>query len=252
MNTLSTQISGLQEALSAGKLSSTPWVTLALFSLAAMLLILTGMRKKAQVGILLTVALIIIASRLGLTSLAQIGFVPPENWPGTVLMGVLIGSGLSLLSIIVIQPLAEKITKQPHDVQIVAGVQGSWKGLLSWLIVIWTFVAFGEEMLFHGFMMSQLVKLLGTGSLAIMVNLLLTNVIFGLAHGYQGRSGIWSTGIIGICLSALYILSGFNLWLPIITHGVIDTVELILMSRGADQPLRELIWRRSLQPVNQG
>jgi len=177
------------------------------------------------------------------------GFVPPENWLTTVVLGLVIGTALSFLTIIVIQPLFENITGQPHDVRIVEGVRGSWKTLLSWLVLIWTFVAFSEEVLFHGFLMSQLVKLLGTSFLGLAVNLLLVSIVFGLAHAYQGRSGTWSTSIIGVCLGACYILSGYNLWLPILMHGTIDTVELVLMSRGADQRLRELIWKRSIQPA---
>jgi membrane protease YdiL (CAAX protease family) len=250
MNTLINVSDNLQNFLGVIDIPDSPWVTLALISLAAIILIVTGIRKKAYLGILLVVALIIVASRLGLTSFAQMGFVPPENWLSTVLLGVLIGSCLSLLSIILIQPLFENITSQPHDVNILEGVRGNWKALLSWLVLIWTFVVFGEEILFHGFLMSQLIKLLGTGSLALVLNVLLTNVVFGLAHAYQGRSGTWSTGIIGVCLCVLYILSGFNLWLPILVHGMMDTVELVLMSRGVHQQLKQLIWQKPLQPAD--
>jgi hypothetical protein len=52
-------------------------------------------------------------------------------------------------------------------------------------------------------------------------------------------------GFIGVCLGVAYIVSGFNLWLPILVHGMINTVELILMSRGTDQRLRPLIWKKS-------
>lgn len=229
--------------------ADSPWVTLALFSLAAIILIVSGIKNKAPLGILLVAALIFIASRLGLTSFEQMGLDAPEDWLITIALGLLIGTGLSFLSIIVIQPLCEKVTKQPHDLTIVEGVRGSWTKLLSWLVLIWTLVAFGEEILFHGFLISQLVKVLGTGTLAQAVNVILSTIIFGLAHAYQGRSGTWSTGIIGACLCACFILSGYNLWLPIFVHGAIDTVELILMSRGADQRLRELIWKPVPQPA---
>lgn len=238
-----------QDLLGAIILPDSPWVTFALISLAAIILIVTGVKNKAPLGIALVAIMIFIASRLGLTSFAQMGFVPPGNWLNTVLLAVLIGGSLSLLSIIVIQPLFENLTQQPHDIHIVEGVRGSWKNFLTWLVLIWTLVAFGEEIIFRGFLMSQLVKLLGTSALALVVNLLLASIVFGLAHSYQGHSGIWSTGIIGACLGALYILSGFNLWLPILVHGVGNTVELILMSRGVDEPLRELIWKKPLQPA---
>src|SRR5512143_282707 len=99
-------------------------ITVALISLAAVFLIVSGIRRKPGLGIALTVILIIIAARLGQTSLAQIGFVPPDNWLSTVLLGLLIGSGLSLLGIMLIEPLIERITKQPHDVRVLEGVRG--------------------------------------------------------------------------------------------------------------------------------
>jgi len=249
MNTLINLGSSLQIPLGGIKLPDSPWVTIALIGLAAIILVVSGIKNKAPLGIALVAALIFIAARLGLTGLAQMGFVLSDNLLKTALLGVSIGTVLSLLSIIVIQPLIEAITKQPHDVTIIEGVQGSWKGLLSWLVLNWTFVAFGEEILFRGFLMSQLIKLLGTSFLALMFNVFLASIIFGLAHSYQGRSGIWSTGIIGVCLGVAYIMSGFNLWLPILVHGVMNSVELILMSRGADKGLRELIWKKPLQPA---
>ena len=230
-------------------MADSTWVTIALIGLTATILVLSGIKKKASLGIMVAVVLIIVAARLKQTSFAQMGLFPPENWLTTVLLGLAIGSGLSLLSIVVIQPLAERITKQPHDVQMVEGVRGNWRALLSWLVLVWTIVAFGEELLFHGFLLSQVIKLLGTTILALVVNVLFNSIVFGLAHAYQGRSGAWSTGIVGACLSALYILSGYNLWLPIVAHGAIDTFELVLMSLGADKRLRELIWKQVPQPA---
>ena len=249
MNTLVNQGCYLQNLSQGRTLPDSPWVTFVLIGLAAIILIVSGIRNKAQLGIVVVAALIFVAARLGLTSFAQMGFVRPENWLSTVVLGLLIGSSLSLLSIIVIQPLSENITRQRHDVSIAEGVRGNWKALLSWLVMIWTLVAFVEEIMFHGFLMSQLAKLLGTSVPALLLNVLLASIILGLAHSYQGRCGAWSTGFIGVCLAVIYILSGYNLWLPIVVHGAIDTVELILMSRGADSRLRELIWKRPPQPA---
>jgi membrane protease YdiL (CAAX protease family) len=219
-------------------------ITLATISLAAIFLIVSGIRRKPGLGIILSLILIGITARLGETSLAQIGLVQPESWLSTVLWGLLIGSGLSLLSIMLIEPLIENITKQPHDVSVVAGVRGNWKALLSWLVLVWGVAALGEEALYRGFLMSQIIKLLGTGFLALLLNVIITSIIFGLSHSYQGRSGAWSTGIIGACLGVIYVLNGFNLWLPILVHGVIDTVALILISLGADKRLKELVWKK--------
>jgi membrane protease YdiL (CAAX protease family) len=53
----------------------------------------------------------------------------------------------------------------------------------------------------------------------------------------------------GICLGLAYILSGFNLWPPILVHGASNSVAFILMFCGADKRLRELMWEKALRPV---
>jgi len=250
MNTPINLSFNLQDLIEVRDMLDTPLFTIALISFAVIILIVSGIKNKASLGILLIAALIFIAARLGLTSFTQMGIVPPENWLNTVLLGLVVGTGLSFLFIIVIQPLFEQLTKRRHDVSIAESVRGNPKQLFTWLVVTWTLVAFGEEILFRGFLISQLIKLMGTSMIALVMNVVLNSIIFGLAHAYQGRSGVWSTGFIGACLCSCYILSGYNLWLPIFVHGAIDTVELILMSRGADIGLRELIWKRHLQPAN--
>jgi membrane protease YdiL (CAAX protease family) len=125
---------------------------------------------KASLGIGVAVVLVVIATRRGETSLAQMSLETPESWLSTVLLGLLIGSGLSMLSIMLIEPLIENITKQPHDLSLVEGVRSNWKSLLVWLVEVWTLVAFGEEYLYRGSLMSQLVKLLGESSIALVLN----------------------------------------------------------------------------------
>jgi membrane protease YdiL (CAAX protease family) len=61
------------------------------------------------------------------------------------------------------------------------------------------------------------------------VSLLVANVLFGLAHSYQGVTGIIEEGIAGVFLGAIYLASGRNLALPIIAHGMADTIDLVLM-----------------------
>jgi len=218
-------------------------ITLIYISLAAIFLILSGIKRQPGIGIILSAVLIGIAIWQDETSLAQMGFTRPENWAVTLLLGLLLGSGLSVFSIMLVEPLVEKITKQPHDVSVVENVRNNWKALLSWLVLIWVVVAFVEETLYRGFLMTEMIQLLGTSSLALVLNLLISSVIFGVSHYYQGPSGIWSAAIIGGLMGVIFILSGYNLWLPILVHGFIDTVALALMSISADKWLRKLIWK---------
>jgi len=46
-------------------------------------------------------------------------------------------------------------------------------------------------------------------------------------HFYQGAAGMALTGIVGFMLAVAYLAVGRNLWVPIIAHGLIDTVSLV-------------------------
>ena len=52
-----------------------------------------------------------------------------------------------------------------------------------------------------------------------------------------------STAAVGMIISIIFVISGFNLGLVILIHGFIDTAALIMMHRDWDRQLRNLIWR---------
>ena len=65
-----------------------------------------------------------------------------------------------------------------------------------------------------------------------MVSLIAVNLAFGYAHAYQGITGIIDEGLSGILLGLLYLGTGCNLSVPIIAHGVTDTVDVLLIFLG--------------------
>jgi len=68
--------------------------------------------------------------------------------------------------------------------------------------------------------------------MAAVVGLIVMSVIFGFAHGYQGATGIIDEGFMGLLLGLMYLGSGRNLLIPIIAHGVQDTVDVLLLYLG--------------------
>ena len=46
-------------------------------------------------------------------------------------------------------------------------------------------------------------------------------VAFGIAHAYQGPIGILKTGVVGLIMGTLYLLSG-SIWGPMLVHAVVD------------------------------
>ena len=49
----------------------------------------------------------------------------------------------------------------------------------------------------------------------------LSAVLFGMAHSYQGWNGGLRAGVVGLIFALSYVLTG-SLWIPILLHIVVD------------------------------
>lgn len=113
----------------------------------------------------------------------------------------------------------------------VGAIAGNLPMLLGMLAIAWSTAAFGEELLFRGFLLGRLRALLGGGLGVGIVAAFVQALVFGLAHAYQGPTGILVTGLIGLVFGLLYLRLR-ALWPLVIAHGLIDTVGLLALYAG--------------------
>ena len=98
-------------------------------------------------------------------------------------------------------------------------------GLPFWLLLVLTlFIGYYEEVLARGLLLEQSGALLGRGLAAVV----LSSVLFGLGHVYQGWYGVFQTAIVGAVFAAL-VLRWKRLWPVIIAHGLLNAVSLGLL-----------------------
>jgi uncharacterized protein len=76
-----------------------------------------------------------------------------------------------------------------------------------------------EEFLYRGFAMAALAR----AGLPLWLVVLVTSVLFGLAHAYQGRAGVLGTGVLGVLLAIARIVYG-SLAPVMIWHTAVDIV----------------------------
>lgn len=216
-------------------------ISLIILILVAVVILITSFRRVPGIGVV--VALVIIGLLIWLRGggLIGLGFFPPESWKETILWSFLLGIAIQFASTLFLEPFSDRVTKSTTDHSLFEGLRGNLKIFLLLLVSVWVLVAFLEEIIFRGYMMGDIAELIGTSKPALAVNLILTSILFGSAHWYQGRSGALSTGIVGVVLGILFIARGFNLWLPILTHGFIDTVGLFLIYINGDKFLKERV-----------
>ena len=202
-------------------------------------LIWSGFKGVPGIGILVGLA-VTAATVVWLepTGFASIGFSAPTSWGQAVLVGVIAGVALQLLSVVLVEPLTERLTGETHDHSIVESVRGSTAKLAQWLLIAWVMAALLEETLYRGYLISEIREALGSTSGVAILAVVGSSVVFGLSHWYQGKAGVLSTGIIGVFLGVIFVTQNYNLWAPIIAHGVIDTVGILLIAYGGDRVLR--------------
>jgi membrane protease YdiL (CAAX protease family) len=162
----------------------------------------------------------------------DVGLRRPEHWLPNIGLALLVGISYQVLDILVIAPLLERLTGDAIDLSQFSNLQGNLPLLIVFLVASWTEAAFIEELFFRGYLFNRITDVVGTHRLGMGIALVVNALIFGAAHFYQGISGILDTFLAGLLLGLLYLLVGRNLWLPILTHGIIDTVGFLLIYFG--------------------
>jgi uncharacterized protein len=215
------------------------WLSAGSILVLAIILTLTSLKRSPGVGVLAAILIIGFVTWQRGEGLESLGFMRPQSWLNTILLSLILGGILALASTMVIEPITDRLTGESHDHSMFDGIRGNFGVLWKWLLVVWVLVAFLEEIIFRGFLMSEMARLLGTGVVGTIINLAFGSVLFGIAHWYQGKSGALSTGLIGLLIGVIFVVGGYNLWLPILIHGFIDTFGLVLVYLNADRYLSD-------------
>jgi membrane protease YdiL (CAAX protease family) len=161
------------------------------------------------------------------------GLTRPESWWKTVALAILAAGILLLGSEVVVEPIAHRIWPEPEHVShvIQSGASG-WTQALVALLIVWTFASFGEELSYRGYLLTRAADVFGRSNLAYWAAMIVVSVLFGFGHYYKGPSGVLDSMYSGLVLGGAFLLSGRNLWTPILAHGIADTVAVFVVFMG--------------------
>jgi len=155
-----------------------------------------------------------------------------RNWRATIGYGIGAGIALEAFQLFVSQPILVHVLGKQPDLETFRALQGNIKWTLLAIFGAWTLAAFGEEMVYRGYLMNRVADLMNRTRAAWIISLIAVHVGFGLAHAYQGITGILDEGLAGLLLGLIYLRTGRNLSVPIIAHGLGDTIDFILIFLG--------------------
>ena len=178
-------------------------------------------------ALVLAVVLVWWSLRLRGLGWAAIGLGRPRRWLWTVLLApVVAGITIVVVNVVVTHLVLPFVHNAPNSSRF-AVLHGNLLALVFGLVSVWTSAAFGEEILARGYLIGRLANLLGGSQRAWVAGTVLSAVVFGAMHFYQGAAGMVLTGLVGLVFGVVYLLLGRNLWVLVLAHGLIDTVSFI-------------------------
>jgi membrane protease YdiL (CAAX protease family) len=183
-----------------------------------------------EVPILVVLGLISFRLRGG--GWSALPFRRPGSWGRVVLIALAAAALRIVLGDLVVEPLAARIWPPivgPAGIEI---IRGDWRTAMTWLGIVWTFAAFGEEFGYRGYLLTRAAEA-GRGTPAAYVAaVVVTAALFGFGHFYKGPAGVVDSGVAGLVLGAAYLVSGRNLWTCVLAHGFIDSFAVVALYFG--------------------
>jgi membrane protease YdiL (CAAX protease family) len=183
-----------------------------------------------EVPILFVLGLISLRVRDG--DWGVIGLRWPASWKKTILLAVAAAATRILLGQFVMDPLTAHFWPPAAGPSGFSEITGHPMVALRWLFIVWTFAAFGEEISYRGYLVTRAADVGARSKFAYWIAVVLVSVLFGYGHYYKGPAGMVDSGMAGLVLGAAYLLSGRNLWVCILAHGLIDTVGVVALFFG--------------------
>jgi CAAX protease family protein len=170
-------------------------------------------------------ALVLLWAYRSRTPWIEIGLARPRSWILTALFGLLFGGVFKLLSKSVLLPLMGVGPINPAYHYLV----GNTLALPGIIFVILVSAAFGEEVFYRGYLFERLGKWWGKSVPARSATVLVTAILFGLAHlADQGRDGALQAVITGLVFGTIYAATG-RLWFVMFAHAGFDLTAVAII-----------------------
>ncbi len=191
---------------------------------------LMGGLGMPMLGVLLVQGVLILAGLQWLMSVrgqrwrevGLLGLRPMDLWLAVLalLLVFAVNASISLAGMVLAPEVVEGHQQRLMGVAAMLAADTS----LAMLLAVMLFTGFYEELLARGFLLDRCRRLLG----GIWAPVLLSSLLFGLGHAYQGWTGVVQTTLVGIVFARLAIRWG-RLWPLILAHAGLNSLSLIIL-----------------------
>src|SRR5260221_9893625 len=120
----------------------------------------------------------------------DVGLRRSKAWWKVALLAVLAALLIAIVVNLVTAPFVQRLASGSANNSRFANIRGNFAALLGWLAVAWTLAAFGEEMIFRGYLMNRPADPVGRTRTGSVISLFASSLIFALGRGYQGAAAL--------------------------------------------------------------
>jgi membrane protease YdiL (CAAX protease family) len=164
-------------------------------------------------------------------NLGNYGVKAPDNWLRA--MAVWLGTVLACLAYsAVLEPILDPLLGPDKAVSLFSEVRGNTVLYLTVLPAIWLFAGVGEEFLYRGFILNRALAVYARFRLGWLFAISTQAALFGIAHLYQGPSGMLGAFVYGLFFGLAFKVAKGTLLPGILAHGTIDTLGFTLLYLG--------------------
>jgi CAAX protease family protein len=203
--------------------------------LLAIILILLG----NFVFIPLSAVLVLWWRHLSRTPWRALGFVRPRSWWRTIAVGILFGALLKVTMKALVMPL---LGADPIN-QAYRHLTGNKAAIPMALYGLTIGAGFGEETLFRGYFFERLGRLFGSSVIAKVAIVLITSIVFGVAHySRQGLTGVEQATIVGLIFAGIFAITG-RIFMLMIAHAAFDLTAYTMIYWGLETRIAHLIFK---------
>jgi membrane protease YdiL (CAAX protease family) len=132
----------------------------------------------------------------------------------------------SLFQLSVTMPIANHVSGEKTDLSEFDDLQGNVGMLIGLIVLSWTLAAVAEELAYRGYMQTRIRELFESNRIGLVVAVLVSSVLFGMAHSEQGLVGVMVITVDAIAFSMLRYRYK-TLWASVLAHGFNNTIGFI-------------------------
>lgn len=193
----------------------------------------------ANIPVLIGLVLVVALSVLRDNGFGRLGYRRPSSWWRVILVAIVLAFVFEIGSALWLEPYVASVTGSETDLGVFDVLHGNLPNTLAMIGIGWIVGGFLEEMFFRGFLVQETGRLLGGRMSGYVIGVIVSSVVFGLSHYYQGPTGMIMTGLFGFAFGVIYLLNARNLWLNILIHGFVDTIGITALYFGGYEAVLE-------------